>query len=231
MSSTSLICIVNQLADCIELIAQRRSFRVAIDGRTAAGKTTFADTLAATLSERGRSTIRTSIDGFHRPKAERYARGRHSAEGYYFDARNLPAVRSMLLDPLGLDGNRSYRTACFDLEHDCSIEVPATIAPPDAVLIVDGTFLQRPELADGWDATIFLRVSEDVAARRGIERDSNLLGGPGAARDLYAKRYLPAYDLYSSFAHPEASADAVVDNDNFEYPVLTLKVGGRLKRR
>jgi uridine kinase len=137
----------------------------------------------------------------------------------------------MLLDPLGPDGNRSYRTACFDLEHDCPIEVPATIAPLEAVLIVDGTFLQRPELAGGWDATIFLRVSEDVAIRRGIERDSNLLGGPEAAGELYTKRYRPAYDLYSSFAHPEDAADALVENDDFEHPVLALRPGGRLVRQ
>jgi uridine kinase len=35
------------------------------------------------MRSNGCPVIRTSIDGFHRPKAERYLRGRHSAEGYY----------------------------------------------------------------------------------------------------------------------------------------------------
>ncbi len=60
-----------------------RPTRVAIDGRTASGKTTLADELSQKIKQAKRPVIRTSIDGFHRPKVERYARGRYSAEGYY----------------------------------------------------------------------------------------------------------------------------------------------------
>jgi len=48
--------------------------RTAIDGPDAAGKTTLADELAVALRERGRDVIRASIDGFHRPRRERYRR-------------------------------------------------------------------------------------------------------------------------------------------------------------
>jgi uridine kinase len=219
------------LADRIVRIAARRPLRVAIDGHTAAGKTTFADALAAVVAGRGRPTIRTSIDGFHRPRAERYARGHHSPEGYYFDARDLAAVRALLLDPLGPGGDRSYRTACFDLEQDRAIALAPTTAPPDAVLIVDGTFLQRPELATGWDVAIFLRVSPDEAARRLIERDCDLLGGRQAAAELYARRYRPAYDIYSALARPDDAADAVVDNDDVHHPMLAIRASGRLSAR
>jgi hypothetical protein len=63
----------------------------------------------AAVQDKGRPVIRTSIDGFHRPKAERYARGRYSAEGYYYDARDLAAIKALLLAPLGPGGDR--RTA------------------------------------------------------------------------------------------------------------------------
>ncbi len=59
--------------------------RVAVDGRTASGKTTLADELGVAVEAAGRPVVRTSIDGFHRPRAERHARGRYSAEGYYHD--------------------------------------------------------------------------------------------------------------------------------------------------
>src|SRR5882724_7438754 len=81
--------VLDDLAAKIGTVALERPLRIAIDGRTAAGKTTLSDELAALVSRRGRPVIRTSIDGFHRPKAERYARGRYSAEGYYYDARDL----------------------------------------------------------------------------------------------------------------------------------------------
>src|SRR6185295_10072497 len=83
-----------------------RPIRIAVDGRTASGKTTLSDELAGALRREGRDVIRTSIDGFHRAKAERYARGRHSAEGYYYDARDLSAIMALLLVPLGPGGNR-----------------------------------------------------------------------------------------------------------------------------
>ena len=93
--------VLDELASLIADIRLPRPIRVAVDGRTASGKTTLADELAGVLNRKAREVIRTSIDGFHRPKAERYARGRHSAEGYYHDARDLDAVNALLLSPLG----------------------------------------------------------------------------------------------------------------------------------
>ncbi len=218
---------LDQLADLILSIDRGRPLRVAVDGRTASGKTIFADALSSATGERGREIIRTSIDGFHRPKAERYARGRYSAEGYYFDARDLVAIRTLLLDPLGPGGNRRYRTASFDLDNDTSIEMPAVIAAVDSILIVDGTFLQRPELAEGWDITVFLKTSEDVE-QRGINRDAGRLGGIEIARRLYAQRYRPAFTLYDALCRPEAIADAAIDNDDLERPVMHIRREGRL---
>src|SRR6476469_1828189 len=119
-----------------------RPVRVAIDGRTASGKTTLADELAVLLAAQERPVIRTSIDGFHRPKAERYARGRTSPEGYYYDSRDLDAVVKLLLAPLGPGGDRHYRTASFDLKNDRPVEQDPSAADAKAILIVDGTFLQ-----------------------------------------------------------------------------------------
>jgi uridine kinase len=202
--------------------------RVAIDGRTASGKTTFADELAMSIKRHGRAVIRTSIDGFHRPKVERYARGRFSAEGYYFDARDLAAIRHLLLDPLGPNGNRLYRTESFDLENDLPIDSAPLVAPVDAVLVVDGTFLQRPELKEGWDVAIFLKASEEISEARGISRDAERLGGSKTAGQLYEQRYRPAFALYDSLCHPEEAADVVVDNDDLEHPAFHVRTGGRL---
>jgi len=155
MKSLHRSAVLNELASLVAVIVTSRPIRVAIDGRTASGKTTLADELAGVLSETGREVIRTSIDGFHRPKVERYARGRYSAEGYYYDARDLPAINALLLSPLGPGGDLRYRTASFDLDNDRPIEQEQQIASANAILIVDGTFLQRPELRDGWDLAIF----------------------------------------------------------------------------
>lgn len=219
---------IEKLAAAVLSVDLDRPVRVAVDGRTASGKTTLADELADTLTAKGRDIIRTSVDGFHKSKAERYARGRYSPEGYYHDGRDLSAIKALLLAPLGPAGNREYRTASFDLHKDEPINQSATIAMADAILIVDGTFLQRPELIDSWDLTIFVETTVEVSAERGARRDAGLLGGVDAARELYAARYQPAYRLYENLCAPGTIADAIFGNDDFEHPTLEFRAGGRL---
>jgi uridine kinase len=220
--------VLNELAAKIARLTLGWPVRIAIDGRLAAGKTYLADELAALIRNLGRTVIRTSVDGFHRPKTERYARGRYSAEGYYYDARDLSAVMNLLLLPLGPGGSRRYRTASFDLENDRPADQEAALSPDDAILIVDGTFLQRPELRDGWDLTIFVETSESIAEQRGVSRDAEQLGGIDAARRLYAERYQAAFDLYESLCAPESIADVIVNNDDLERPRVLAREGSLL---
>lgn len=221
--------VLDGLTATIAGLLPRRPVRIAVDGRLASGKTMLSDELAVLVRRSGREVIRTSIDGFHRSKAERYARGRLSAEGYYYDSRDLAAVVTLLLAPLGPSGDRLYRTASFDLENDRPIEQPPRQASADAVLIVDGTFLQRPELRAGWDLAIFVDTAEHIAERRGIGRDAPLLGGEDAARRLYAERYRPAFDLYDRLCAPKSIADVVVHNDDLDRPDVIVRTDGRLR--
>jgi uridine kinase len=220
--------VIEELAACIAYLHLPHPVRAAIDGRTGSGKTTLADELAACLSARGRAIIRTSIDGFHRPKAERYARGRTSPEGYYYDARDLASVMRLLLAPLGPGGERRYRTASFDLENDRPIVQDSMLAAADAILIVDGTFLQRPELGGGFDVAIYVATADDVATARGIGRDAERLGGVAAATELYAARYRPAAELYERLCAPGSHADAIFNNDDLARPRLAIRPDGRL---
>ena len=160
---------------------------VGVDGVTAAGKTTFADELVALVSP---PAVRISVDDFHRPEAERHARGR-GPESYYHDTFDLPGVREAL--------------GRVDAQ---------------AVAIVDGVFLLRPELADLWDLTIFLAVDRAVALERAIVRDAARMNGVEAARARYASRYVPGETLYLEAVDPETRADIVVDTIDPRRPRL-----------
>lgn len=219
---------IREVAEHIAALPRTAPVRVAVDGRTASGKTTFADELAAAIERAGRPVIRAQIDGFHRPRVERYRRGRMSAEGYYRDARDLDAVVSLLLAPLAAGGDRMIRTESFDLDADQPIDADPWKADTDAVLIVDGAFLQRPELAAQWDVTIYMRTSPAVCLQRGIDRDSSHLGGPEQTRRMYSERYQPAYEIYEQEAWPEASADLIIDNDDPAQPTVHARPDGRL---
>ena len=209
-----------RIADSIEAVRLPHPTRVAIDGRTASGKTTLADELAAELRDRGRSVIRTSVDGFHKPRAERYRRGRLSPEGYLDDARDWGAVQDELLRPLGPGGTLEYRTETFDLERDVPVERPARLADPNMILIVDGTFLQRAELAGGWDMVIFVDVSEEVATSRGVARDAASLGGEDKALEAHLQRYQAAFAIYDARCSPRSTADIVVCNEDLGHPAV-----------
>jgi uridine kinase len=228
MALSQRTVVLNDLAIRIARLQLARPIRVAIDGRTASGKTTLADELAELIEHSGREVIRTSIDGFHRPRAERYARGRYSPEGYYCDARDHAAINALLLAPLGPCGDRHYRTVSFDLKNDRPIQQEPRSASTRAILIVDGTFLQRPELRAGWDLTIFVETSARIAAQRGVRRDAAPLGGVESARQLYAARYQPAFDLYERLCSPAAIADVILNNEDIDRPHLHVRDDGRL---
>jgi uridine kinase len=158
--------VLERIADRIVCLDLPHPVRVAVDGLTGAGKTTLADELAPIVERRGRPVIRASIDDFYRPRAQRYQLGRLSPEGYYRLAFDYPAVRTVLLQPLGPGGHRRYRAAYFHGWHDAPIESPERQASSDAVLLVDGVFLLRPELHDLWDFRIFVDAAVDVAISR-----------------------------------------------------------------
>jgi uridine kinase len=221
--------LVAHVADLLTRVPARNPLRVAVDGITASGKTTFADEVADAVREHGRQCLRVSMDGFHNHRAVRYRRGRASAAGYYDDAYDVTGLRRVLLDPLGPTGDRQYRTATHDLTTDAPVHENAGLAPPDLVLVVDGTFLQRRELADAWDVVVFLRVGFATARARGIARDAQLLGSETEAGRLYDERYHAACRRYVDEVGPEHAADVVVDNDDPAAPQL-VHVAAELTR-
>lgn len=151
--------------------------RVAVDGITGAGKTTFAGQLAELVQARGRPALHVSMDGFHHPRPVRYRQGRDSPRGYYEDAYDLDTAAAVLLAPLGPGGDRVIRTRIHDLETDGAVEDEVAELAPDAVLVVDGTFLQRPPLRGLWDVVVHLDTTFEAASRRAALRDTDLFGG------------------------------------------------------
>jgi len=193
--------------------------RVAIDGPDAAGKTMLADELATLLVEK-RPVIRSGIDYFHNPRELRYRRGADSPEGYFYDSFDYEAVRRVLLDPLGPGGSRRYRRALFDHRVDERVEAPEEEATLDAILLFDGIFLLRPELASCWDFSIFVHADFNEIVRRAEARDRELIGGAEDVRERYRKRYIPGQELYFSSCAPQEVADVVIDNTDLDDPKL-----------
>ncbi|HEY1427987.1 MAG TPA: hypothetical protein VGF18_00310 [Candidatus Tumulicola sp.] len=188
---------------------------LAVDGVSGAGKSTFADALANTIRNAGQTVIRASIDGFHRPKARRYRMGRDSPDGHYLESYDYEAFKTELLDPLSAGGSRLYRTAIFDCASDSAVESTRRTAANDSILIVDGLFLQRDELRNYWDRSIFLDVSFDIAIRRCAKRD----GTNDDYRHPSNRRYVEGETRYLKECRPRDRASIVIDNSDLSRPV------------
>lgn len=189
---------------------------VAIDGADGAGKSTFAATLASVLRRLGRPVIEASIDGFHHVAAQRYRRGRDSPAGFWLDSYDYGALRAQLVDPLQAGGSGGYRTAIHDVATDRLLDQELSIALPGSVLVLDGIFLHRDELAVLWDFSIYLDVPLQVSVARLAERD----GSPADPADPAHHRYVEAQRGYRAACSPLTRASVVVDNTDLDRPFI-----------
>ncbi len=220
--------IIGQLAEAISAVPRSHPIRVAIDGRSGAGKSTLGDELAALLRHR-RPVIQASIDDFYGLWVHRHSRRFLSAEAFYAAAYDYAALHALLLGPLGPGGSRRYRARWHDGWHEGVSDEPERVAPDDAVLLMEGVFLLRPELNGNWDVRVFVDIDAEQSLERGVERDLTLAAAaPRAAlraqrEQVYRERYLPADDRYLRAVAPIALADIVVDNRALQSPRLIVR--------
>lgn len=194
---------------------------VIVDGYTASGKTTFGHELAAAIRGLGRSTMRATFDDFKKPWRDAREKGydRLSGEGYYRNAPDFESACSLLLRPARPDGSGIIALCAHDpLTGDDRRGVTIN-APSDAVLVVDSVFGMRPEYDDFWDFRIWIEVSPELALTRGIARDAELEGRAEAER-VHRDRYHVAEQLYLTEVDPRAKADTIIDNSDYDNPVV-----------
>ena len=106
-------------------------------------------------------------------------------------------------------GSAGFVTAAYDVARDTQVELEWKTGPQDATLIVDGVFLNRPELRGLWSWSIWLEVPVELADARLTARDG---------RGLSA-RYRGGHELYLAQAQPRTAASLIVDNSDPDRPV------------
>ncbi len=185
-----------------------RPVLVAVDGADGAGKTTFANVLVGVLGAAGRRVVRASVDDFHHPRAYRHALGR-TPETVWSRSFDLDALRRELLEPWRRGPGSMYRRRWHDLVTDTYVDERVEPVPDRGVLLVDGVFMQRPELAGFWDLVVWLEAPDEVRVARMAARDDTV----DDVADPDQQRYLGAQRIYSELCNPRATADVVVDRD------------------
>jgi len=208
--------VLRLVASEIEALLDDSIVRVGIDGVDGAGKTWFANELAERIDSA--PVIRASVDNFHNPRGVRYAKGKHSPEGFFEDSFDYALLKEVLLDPLNPGGSRRYRRAAFDHTTDKPVDTDFELAEAPSVLLFDGIFVHRPELRDYWDYSIFLYVSPDVSVRRCVARAG--VDVSEDADDAVHRRYVRGQEIYLHSCTPESLATHVIVNEDLESPQI-----------
>ena len=140
---------------------------------------------------------------FLRARSIRLEHGRDDPDAFHDLWYDVPALRREVLDPLGPGGDGTWLPRLRDPETDRSVRDGRRAAAPGTVAVVDGRFLLRDDLRDGFDLVVHLDVSP-AARRRRVPGDE-------------AARVLPAWERYLAAAGP---ADMVVRHDHPGRPAL-----------
>ncbi|CAD6000059.1 hypothetical protein [Agreia sp. COWG] len=166
---------------------------VAVDG--AVGAPEFGRQLVGAFSRSGHASVFASIDDFVTPPAERGG-ARETAAHYYEERYDYATFRRVLVDPFRLGGSTGFVVAAFDEGASRAIEPVWRTAAADAILVVAGPFLARPQLRGTFNYTIYL---ETPARPQNVALDE-------------------AIDRYTAEAGPRFSATAIVDTTDPERP-------------
>src|SRR5690606_18263864 len=101
-----------------------------------------------------------SMDDFFRPRSDREREGWLDGKAHFREAYDYSLLRRVLIDPFHTSGSTSFVLTGFDEVRDQPVFQPKWMsAGPDAILIMDGVFLLRPELVGMWNYSIWLKTA------------------------------------------------------------------------
>jgi uridine kinase len=204
---------IRSISAAILALGKPHPLKVLIDGRSAAGKTTFSEALAGLLATSGRQVVLVRFDEFH-PAGYRTAGGSaaYTPEAYLDDGFDFAAFDRMVMEPAASRGSRRITL---------SLEDPAqrAVLNPDGILVADGCFLAKPRLRAQWDFMVWLDVSFETMVERAAARDVAWVGDEAKVRRRYQTFWRKTHALYESLG-PRETANAIVDNEDANHPRL-----------
>lgn len=174
-------------------LADGRPTLVAIDGRSGVGKSTFAGELARVLN----AAVIDGDDFFAGGVEVRADTPRERAASCIDWRRQRPVLES-------LRQNRPATWRRFDWDaFDGSLESRETRCDPRPIILLEGVYSGRPELADLLDARYLLTVPPEVRLARLLSREGAI--GP------WERQWHEAEEHYFSEVAPPSGFDLVFD--------------------
>lgn len=216
MPSAQRVGVLTELLDHFTDKLPAHRALVAIDGFDGAGKTHLAHELSALAARQHRRPImNVTIDGFMQPQAARYRHGR-GPDTFYQDSYDYPGFLHAVVEPLR--AGQPITAQIWDVARDQPVPNTLLDVPPDAIVLVDGIFLHRPELVAIWDASVWVRVPFDVSVPRANARfPGDHDPDPQAPSNA---RYVGGQRLYLAESDPESHCTWIFDNTDLRQPSI-----------
>ena len=165
------------------------------------GSASLADSLLPGLLAAGRPGLRVSAGDFLRPAGERYEWGREDVSSFRERWLDDAALSREVLLPV-LEGR--YLPALWDAARDRSARAAVAVAPPAAVLLVDGVLLLGRGLPA--DLTVHVALSPGALRRRGVP-----------------EWQLPAFASYDADVRPGEVCDVLVRAEDPQRPAVVVR--------
>ena len=198
-----------ELRALLEAIAGRRApVLVALDGRSGTGKTTLADSIV------------TSLDAAIVQSDDFFAGGDESHWAALTPAERANAcidwrrLRTQALEPL-LAG-RSGRWHTFDFASGGGSATMTIDCKPATVILLDGAYSSRPELADLIGLSVLLQLPDAIRRNRLRKREGTAYMRP-LARNLGCSRGL--------LLHPRPTSSGLRHRDQLTNPLTASRTG------
>lgn len=176
-----------------------RPFLVALDGLSGSGKTTLSQTLGKQLNAAvilGDNFYAGGQLGDWAPRTPK-----QKADG----AMDWRRMRAEALEPLLQGTVAEWRT--FNWETGVGLSTSTITCEPNPIIILDGAFSSRPELADIVDLSVLAKIPDDIRRKRLDKRE-------GVA---FMAQWHQVWDeseaYYYANVRPDASFDVVLFSD------------------
>lgn len=180
-----------------EVLSDKGSAVLAIDGRCGGGKTTLAGLIREVFEREGAAII--SMDDFFLPPEKRTKKRFEEPGGNVDYERFIEEVSPKLKEQEGFS-YRVFDCSLMRLEGGRSIP-PLAEAP---LRIVEGSYSMRPDLRESYDIKAFVDIDEVEQSRRILKRN-----GPKVHR-MFTDRWIPLENFYFEKLNIQSQCDFTI---------------------